>query len=114
MTTLDRLEIYHKARATCAEAYVLAGELRDRDLKDQIRRAATSVVLNIAEGRGRGSDADFARCLAIARGSNTELTAQLTVVGDFGLLPRARVAVLISDIDRVGRMISGLIRRLRG
>ncbi|MBA2480606.1 MAG: four helix bundle protein [Planctomycetes bacterium] len=114
MTTLDRLDIYHKARATCAVAYVLAGELRDRDLKDQIRRAATSVVLNIAEGRGRGSDLDFARCLAIARGSNTELTAQLTIAGDIGLLPRGRVMVLVADIDRVGRMISGLIKRLRG
>ncbi len=72
------------------------------------------MVLNIAEGRGRGSDLDFARCLAIARGSNTELIAQLTVAGDCGLLQREDVAALVAEVVRVGRMISGLMRTLRG
>ena len=114
MGHLTNLFIYQRARLTCVDAYRIAGTIRDSDLRDQIRRAATSVVLNIAEGRGRGSDADFARCLAIARGSNSELTAQLTIAGDIGLTPGKDLSPLLSEIDQVGRMISSLIKRLRG
>ncbi|MBA3710071.1 MAG: four helix bundle protein [Planctomycetes bacterium] len=115
MTHLSDLAIYQRARAACVIAYRTAGTFRDSDLRDQIRRAATSVVLNIAEGRGRGSDADFARCLTIARGSNSELSAQITIAVDIGLIDHnGEITTLMSELDQIGRMISALIRRLRG
>jgi four helix bundle protein len=112
MTNLNNLRVYHEARSSCAAAYRLAACIpADPALRDQIRRAATSVVFNIAEGRGRSSDADFARFLVIARGSNTELIAQLTLAMDLGFIQEPAVAVL-ADLDRLGRMLSTLIARL--
>jgi four helix bundle protein len=112
MTNLNNLRVYHEARSSCAAAYRLAAAIpSDPALRDQIRRAATSVVLNIAEGRGRGTDADFARFLVIARGSNTELIAQLTLAMDLGFVQRPAVEIM-ADLDRLGRMLSVLIARL--
>ncbi|MBA3708137.1 MAG: four helix bundle protein [Planctomycetes bacterium] len=108
---LEDLRVYSVAREMCARAYRLSADVADTDLRDQIRRAATSVVLNIAEGRGRGSDADFARCIAIARGSNYELTAQLQMAMTLGIL--GDCAALVAELQQLGRMLSALINRLR-
>lgn len=114
MNNLEQLRVYRQAKDVCARAYRIAsGITGDSALRDQIRRAATSVVLNIAEGRGRGSDAEFARFLVIARGSNSELTAQLGFAVDLGLLEAAAVAGVSEDLDHCGRMLSALITRLR-
>ncbi len=114
MAHIDQLRVYQLARATCASAYRLAAGVPDPALRDQIRRAAASVVLNIAEGRGRNSDADFARFLAMARGSNCELTAQLAFAVDAGLLEPHVVATVCADLELCGRMLSAFITRLRG
>lgn len=115
MSNLSNLRVYQEARIVCAQAYRLANVISaDAALRDQMRRAAVSVVLNIAEGRGRSSDADFARFLVIARGSNTELAAQVALAVDLGLMPDAAGAAVLTDLDRCGRMLSALIRRLRG
>ena len=60
---------------------------RDFALRDQLRRAALSVMNNIAEGFGRGSNADFARFLDMARGSVCEVQSMLYVCEDRGRLP---------------------------
>ena len=53
----------------------------ERDTKDQLRRAAMSVALNIGEGAGRGGQVDAARFFGIARGSAMECGAVRTGVG---------------------------------
>ena len=58
---------------------------RDFGLKDQIRRAAVSIMSNIAEGFGRGGNAELIQFLAIARGSAAEVQAQLYVALDAGV-----------------------------
>src|SRR4051794_28176748 len=63
-----------------------AGLSGHADLRDQLRRAAFSVPLNIAEGAGRASEADGARYFAIARGSAMECAAALDVVRALGVL----------------------------
>ncbi|MEK7414329.1 MAG: four helix bundle protein [Planctomycetota bacterium] len=114
MSNLTNLRVYQTARQPCTAAYRLAATIPgDPSLRDQIRRAATSVVSNIAEGRGRSTDADFARFLDIARGSVTELVAQLQIAADLGLIDAQQVGVVSDDLDRVGRQITCLIRRLR-
>lgn len=100
MSNLTSLRVYYQARPACAAAYRLAnGIASDAALRDQMCRAAVSVVLNIAEGRGRSTDADFARFLVIARGSNTELVAQLALATDLGLVPAAPAQVVMADLD---------------
>jgi four helix bundle protein len=57
-------------------------------LQAQMRRAAVSVVSNIAEGAGRSSTADFCRFIAISLGSLSELETQSLLCEDLGMLTR--------------------------
>ncbi len=57
---------------------------RDFGLRDQVRRAAVSIMSNIAEGFERGRPAEFHQFLSIAKGSCAELRTQLYVALDVG------------------------------
>lgn len=81
-------------------------------LISQVRRAAVSVPSNIAEGKGRGSDAEFARFCAIAYGSLMELETQLTLASEFGWFSISEFETAMFEISRVGQLINGLRRRL--
>jgi four helix bundle protein len=85
----------------------------------QLRRAATSIGANIAEGCGRGSDSDFARFLQMALGSAFELQYFLILSKDLGYLPVERVqseigySALTDATVEVKRMLTALIQRLK-
>ena len=78
----------------------------------QIRRAAESIPSNIAEGTGRGSDADFARFLQIAIGSSSELESHLQFGADVGLIPGEVFEARKADVIEVRRMLIGLRKNL--
>jgi four helix bundle protein len=88
MPTIKRFEDLHawqSARELVRMVYEDTGQKefsRDFGLKDQIRRAAVSVMSNIAEGFGSGSDAEFVRFLGIARRSDSEVQSQSYVALD--------------------------------
>ena len=81
-------------------------------LTSQIRRAASSVPSNIAEGCGRGSGPDFARFLQIATGSANEVDYQLLLTRDLGFLEEQVYLPLSADTVRVRRMLIALIQRV--
>ncbi len=95
MANFRTLRIYHQAQQQLRDVAEVAQGVRFGDLGNQIRRAAISVVSNLVEGAGRGSDTEFARFLRMARGSND---ADLT-------------QVLMAN-ERLGKGISALIGRL--
>ena len=76
-------------------------------LTSQLRRGATSVASNIAEGCGRGSDADFARCLQRAVSGQ-----QLLLARDLTLLEQGPVEDLTTRCVEVKRMLTALITKL--
>jgi four helix bundle protein len=78
----------------------------------QIRRAAESIPPNIAEGTGRGSDADFARFLQIAIGSSSELESHPQFGADVGLVPGEVFEARKADVIEVRRMLIGLRKKL--
>ena len=80
-----------------------------RSLISLIARAA-AIVLNIAEGREGMTDADFARFLAIARGSANELAAQLAFAAVLQLIDGQPLAPVLDRLGHVGRMLSALIK----
>jgi len=86
---------------------------RDFGLRDQLRRAAVSVVSNIAEGFERGGTGEFRQFLSQAKGSAGEIRAQLYVALDAGLVSEEEFNVAYALADKTGQMIAGLIRYLR-
>ena len=79
----------------------------------QAQRAALSVPSNIAEGQGRGSRADFGRFLDIAHGSLCELETQLTMAYRRRFIDGVTHDRLLEQAAEVGRLLHGLMRKLR-
>lgn len=82
-------------------------------LTSQIRRSATSIPANIAEGYGRLTSGDYLRFLSIARGSLFELETHLHVAIEVQLLDKADCEIYFAEIQRIGKMLTGLIRSIR-
>ena len=81
---LEQLRIWHDARLFVVEIYHLLRDNRDFGFKDQIQRAAVSIMNNIAEGSEYNSDAVFIRYLNIAKGSCSEVKSMLYLCEDLG------------------------------
>jgi len=96
------LEVYRSTECCPArERYGLAA---------QMRRAAVSVISNIAEGCGRQGDKELTRFLRIARGSVRELDCQMLFCRDLGYVPKEVWAAMEVESDEISRMLNGLIR----
>lgn len=106
----EKLIVYRKALAALGEIESLYPVIRDYDLKDQLRRAATSVVLNIAEGANRQSPLEKRRHYIIARGSLGEAAAALDILRMRGRLSASRHEVIHSVLVEVARMLGALVR----
>ena len=81
-------------------------------LTAQIRRAASSIPSNIAEGCGRDGDAELARFCIIARGSATELDYQLLLARDLTLLHPDDYEQLSQQTIQIKRMLTVLVQKL--
>ena len=102
---------WQKARQLSRRIYQatsLPGFARDFGLKDQIRRAAISIMSNIAEGFARGRAAEFHQFLSIAKASCAELRSQLYVAFDARYLTEFQFHELMSAAIEVGQVIAGL------
>ena len=107
------LVAWQRARALAGSVYRATERFPGRErfgLAAQMRRAAISVVSNIAEGAGRGSDPELRRFLQIARGSLEELQAQITIASDLQLLPDESAQALSESAAEAARIVYGLLR----
>ena len=82
-------------------------------LVSQIRRSASSIGANIAEGVGRKSDGELTRFLHIARGSASELEYHLLLAKDLEFLPKEKFNDLMRITEEVQRMLTALIQQVR-
>jgi four helix bundle protein len=98
------LELYRSTNAFPAEERY--------GLTAQLRRAAVSVVSNIAEGSGRQGDKEQIRFLRIARGSVCEIECQLLLARDLGFLDSRPWKVLDGKCQDLSRMLTALARSL--
>ena len=80
----EDLRIWQEARQLVKQIYVDLEKVKDYGFRDQIQRAAISIMNNIAEGFERNSDADFARFLNIAKGSAGEVRSMFYSAEDLG------------------------------
>ena len=88
----EKLEVWQLALEYIDLVYEITGQLpqsEEYNLKSQVRRAATSVALNIAEGSTGQTDAEQARFLGLAIRSLLETVACQHIIGRHGYLPNA-------------------------
>jgi len=82
-------------------------------LVSQMRRAAVSIVSNIAEGHSRKSRTEYAQFLSIAYGSLSELETQILISGNLKFILETDVQNLIQLKDQIGGMLYTLMQKLR-
>ena len=107
----EDLVAWQKARELTCEIYRITSSgafAKDYGLRDQIRRAAVSIMSNIAEGFERGGRSEFHQFLSIAKASCAEARSQLYVALDAHYVDSVCFTRLLDQAEEVGRIIGGL------
>src|SRR5574341_626478 len=109
------LKVWEKAHRLALEIYKATADFPGDErfgLTSQIRRCASSIGANIAEGCGRDSDGDLRRFLEIAMGSASELEYHLLLARDLGFLRSSAYDLLSGGTIEVKRMLATVVRKL--
>jgi four helix bundle protein len=112
----EDLEIWKEARVLTRVIYQLTRDSKfskDFGLRDQIRRAAVSIMSNIAEEFERGGNQEFIQFLYVAKASCGEVRSQLYVAMDQSYVARKDCDELTKSFRRLSIMISNLIDYLK-
>ncbi|NIR50346.1 four helix bundle protein [candidate division KSB1 bacterium] len=114
--SFEEIEAWQKARELTREIYEITKNgafAKDFELKRQIRRAAISIMSNVAEGFERSGTVEFIHFLSIARGSAGEVKAQLYIAKDQRYISPEDFNRLTSLASETSRMIAGLMNYLK-
>ena len=109
------LDVWQLAMKLAGACYVVTRKFPKEEMygmTSQIRRAATSIPANIAEGYGRDQTGSFIQFLRIAQGSARELETHLLLAEQIELLTSEIAKLLHLDCERVSKMLRALIRSL--
>lgn len=109
------LQVWQRAHQACLAVYRASAPFPAEErfgLVAQLRDAARSVPTNIAEGKGRATNADFRHFLIIARGSLEETRYHLLLARDLGYLSPSSHNTLESEYAEISRMLNALVRSL--
>lgn len=112
----EELDAWQTGRALSNRVYDLTDDdpfASDFGLRDQIRRAAVSVMSNIAEGFNSRTQKRFIDYLGRARGSAAEVQSQLYLARDRGYISKEQFQIAYDLADTASRQIHGLIRYLK-
>jgi four helix bundle protein len=112
----EDIEAWQKARQLVQAVYAMTSVgtfAKDFGLRDQIRRAAVSVLSNIAEGFERGGDKEFLQFLSLAKASSGEVRSQLYVALDQEYLSTEQFSSLSDQAVQVSKLIGGFMRYLK-
>jgi four helix bundle protein len=111
----EGLEIFHEAVDFSAFVYLTVKSFpadERFDLTSQARRAVNSVVLNIAEGAGRGTKRDFSRFLDLALGSTFETVACFFIAKKQGYISDSELDEIKERAELLGKRINSFKRTL--
>lgn len=110
-----KLNVWNKAMDFVEEVYKITSRFPSKELyglTSQLRRAVTSIAMNIAEGSGADSDAEFNRFLTIALRSNYELMCGVEIAERLSYCNLSNTEPLLEKLDELAAMLSGFKRRL--
>ena len=111
--TFEEIIVWQKARELTLLVYKKFSSTRDYSYKDQILRASTSIMNNIAEGFERKSNKDFSKFLFIAKGSCGEVRSMVHLGLGLKYISESESTDLINMTIEISKMLSGLIKTLR-
>jgi four helix bundle protein len=112
----EDIDAWKKARELTKIIYDVTGQGKiaaDFPLRDQLRRAAVSIMANIAEGFEREGNKEFRQFLAVAKGSVGEVKSLLYVALDAGLTSTEQFLRLTALAEEVSRLLAGFLRYLK-
>jgi len=106
--SFEDIQAWQKSRGMTRQIYEITshgGFSKDFVLRDQLRRATASIMLNIAEGFGRRTDREFSQFLSHAHGSAAEVQSALYVALDQGYIDQKTFEQLYASIDEISKML---------
>jgi four helix bundle protein len=115
MKDFRQLRVWEKSHELALAIYHITASFPREEtygLSSQIRRAASSIPSNIAEGCGRDGDAELARFCIIARGSASELEYQLLLGRDLNMIQPSAYETLSQQTVEIKRMLTVLAQKL--
>ena len=116
MYNFEKLKVWQKSMEACESIYKVTRTFPREEtfgLKSQLRRAITSVPLNIAEGSSYASKKDFARFLRAALGSQFEAITIIKLSYRLNFLSKNLHNELLSKAEEIGKLLYGLINSLK-
>jgi four helix bundle protein len=116
MQDFQRIQAWQHAHALTLRIYFITASfsLDERfGITAQLRRACSSIGANIAEGSGRGSDADFCRFLQIATGSTAETENFVMLSRDLNMMSVEIAQELLAELAEVKKKLINFMKRLR-
>ena len=113
MFDFEKLEVYSKAKCfnKSINQYINNHKLNSFQ-NDQLKRAAMSIILNIAEGTGRFTKPDKKNFYIIARGSAFECVAILDYLNDLNLIEEKAFKQYYRYLEEISKMLYALIKSL--
>ena len=108
MHNFEKLLFWQKSIQLAKEIYLVCSDIPSDEkfgLISQMKRSAVSISSNIAEGAGRNSNKEFNQFLGIANGSSFELQTQIILWRELNLISNEKVAVLLTELNEIQRMI---------
>lgn len=115
MSKIEKFEdilVWQKAETMVIEIYQTFQKCNDFAFRDQIRRAALSVMNNIAEGYERQGNKEFSKFLYIAKGSSGEVRSMLYVAHKLRYIDKDTFDVLKDESIQISKLLSIFIKRL--
>ena len=110
-----KLAVYEKSYKAVLDIYQMSEKFPEREryaMGDQIRRAAMSIPMNIAEGYAkRGSANEFKRFLFMAKGSANEMEVLLDLSRDLGFIDTEKHTEMQKECAEINRILGGMLSR---
>jgi four helix bundle protein len=115
MRNFRELAIWQKGHELCLRIYKVTSSFPKEEMygiTSQMRRSASSIPTNIAEGCGRNSNPDFKRFLIISSGSGSELEYQIQLAKDLKFITDEQFVSLTNDVIEIRKMIYSFSKKL--
>jgi len=112
--SFEGLRVWQQSRSFVNSIYDIMEHVQDYGFRDQIQRAAVSIMNNIAEGAESGSDAKYMYFLQISRGSCSEVRSMLYLCFDRKMISQETFDILKSEAISISSQLYRLIESISG